>query len=409
MEIGEYSILTKCRFCNGSLLDIIHLGDRFPLAGAFLRSLDERKTEKVYPLSLVYCESCCLLQCKEVINPDTLFKSGYFYYSSMIPALVSHFRNYAKQLASMYSDKERENILCVEIGCNDGVFLRPLKEQGFKVVGVDPSDTTKKLVLDGFNIYSDYFNDTTADKIIQEHGRCDIFLSSNSFAHIHDMKTVMRCLKRLLKDNGLAIIEVHNTKSVIDELNFDFIYHEHMSYYTLTSFSRICALYGFTIEKVEHTTIHGQSIRVYLRNGEYPTSDTIRSLLDQESEYTKVETYLNFSKLVEAWRNEFVPFYNKLIKDGKKIYGYGSSGRANIICTYADVHLQAMIDDAKSKIGSYTPIYHVQIEDSSILVNNPPDYILILAWPYASDIIKSVKEKGYTGKFIIPLPKIILI
>ena len=408
METGQYSVLKLCRFCDTPLDDIIHLGDRFPLAGGFLRSLDEAPKEKVYPLSLSYCQRCCLLQCKQLVDPDILFKRGYFYYSSMIPTLVHHFSLYAKQLASLFTDDERKGIVCVEIGCNDGVFLRPLWKEGFQVIGIDPSNTTEKLIQEGFEIYTDYFNDKTTDAILQKHGQCDIFLSSNSFAHINDMKCVMRCLKRLLKQNGLAIIEVHNTKAVLDELNFDFIYHEHMSYYTLTSFDRVSKLFDFTIDKVEFTKIHGQSIRVYLRNGVYPVKDEIKSLLDAEKQYTDINTYLNFSRLIEDWHSHFIRFYDELHRNGKKVYGYGSSGRANIICTYADIHLDAMIDDAKSKIGSYTPMYHVQIQSSDIIRTDSPDYILILAWPYATDIIKSVKEtyKDYKGKFIIPLPKI---
>ena len=411
MELGQYSVLSACRFCdNNQLIDIIHMGNKFPLAGGFLHSLEEVPEEKVYPLSLVYCEKCCLLQCKEIINPDILFrnKKGYFYHSSEISTLVSHFSNYAKQLASMYTDEERKNILCVEIGCNDGVFLRPLQREGFKVIGIDPSSTTKKLIEDGFEIYNDYFNDATTDTIVQKHGQCDIFLSSNSFAHINDMKCVMRCLKKILKSNGTAIIEVHDTKSVIDELNFDFIYHEHMSYYTLTSFYRISRLFDFTIEKVEFTKVHGQSIRVFLKNGIYPLNDNIKTLLAKEIEYTDIKTYLTFSQTVEKWREEFNKFFTALRVENKIVYGYGSSGRANIICTYANIHLDVMIDDAKNKIGSFTPISHLQIQSSDIISTTPPDYILVLAWPYASDIINNIKKiyPEYKGRFIIPLPRI---
>lgn len=408
METGLYTTLTNCRFCDQTVTDIIHMGNEFPLAGGFLRSLEEVKDEKVYPLSLVYCPDCCLLQCKQIVNPDVLFKKGYFYYSSMIPTLVNHFSSYAKELASLFTNDERKNVLCVEIGCNDGVFLRPLQREGFRVVGVDPSDTPKQLIVDGFSIYNDYFNEDTAEQILKDHGMCDIFLSSNSFAHINDMKTVMKSIKRILKPNGLAIIEVHDTKSVIEQLNFDFIYHEHMSYYTLTSFDCIAKRYGFRIEKVERTTIHGQSIRVHLRYSSGPNSKEVEDELEKEKEFRQLSTYLNFSKSIEIWREDFNNLFRILNTQDAKIYGYGSSGRANIICTYADIDLKVIIDDAKSKIGSYTPIKHVQIQSPSIIETNPPDYILILAWPYAKDIICKVRAQNYKGRFIVPLPKIMI-
>ena len=398
----SYSNIDKCRFCDSELTDIIHFGDDFPLAGGFLRSEKEFANEKTYPLTLVFCIKCCLLQCKEYIHSDMLFKQGYFYYSSMIPMLRKHFNEYAATLASIYPNTRETTI--IEIGCNDGVMLRPLKEHGFNVIGVDPSDTVKECVNNNFTIYNTYFNEETANQIVKDHGQCDVFLSSNSFAHINDMKSIMNGIKLVVKDNGLIIIEVHYSKTIIDELQFDFIYHEHMSYYNVTSFYNISQLFGMSLEDVEFTKIHGTSIRVYLRNTpNLPISDKVRQIIDSEKPYTNLDIYRKFNSDLQKWKNKILTTLQQF--QNKKIYGYGSSGRSNIIIRYLDLHLDELIDDAPSKIGSYTPIYHNCIKSSQCIIDNPPDVIIILAWAYSNDIIANLK-KIYNGKIIIPMPDI---
>ena len=401
----NYTINEICRFCDSKLIDVINLGEKYPLAGGFMRNKDEFCDEKVYPLSLGFCNNCVLLQCKEVINPDILFKNGYFYYSSMIPMLKTHFEEYAEKIKSMYENPEE--IQVIEIGCNDGVFLRPLKKQGFKVIGVDPSNTVNKCIEDGFNIYNNYFNESLVEEIKLKNGKCDLFLSSNSFAHINNMKSIMKGIKSILKEDGLAIIEVHYSKTIIDELQFDFIYHEHMSYYNITSFFKIAELYDMSLENIEFTKIHGSSIRVYLRNTKTQQISTkIEELINNEKHLTNINTYMEFNKKLLLWKNNLLDILEKY--KGKKIYGYGSSGRSNIILTYLGLTLDAIIDDAPSKIGSFTPIYHLNIKSSQEIIDTPPDVIIILAWAYKDDIISKL-NKIYNGSYIVPLPNIEII
>jgi hypothetical protein len=188
MSYSEISIRNNCRFCDNILTDVINLGKNYPLAGGFLRNEAEFIDEKVYPLSIALCSNCTHLQCKEIINNDILFKKGYFYYSSMIPMLVKHFEEYANTIEKLFTDPT--NITIIEMGCNDGVFLRPLSKKGFKVIGVDPSDTVKKCIDEGYNIYNTYFNLETANKICNEHGECDVFLSVSEL-FIKDAKSII--------------------------------------------------------------------------------------------------------------------------------------------------------------------------------------------------------------------------
>lgn len=403
----SYIELLYCRFCDSRLEDdVINLGSSYPLAGGFMNSVKEFENEEKYPLSLSFCKECKLLQCKQIINSDILFKKGYFYYSSMLNMLVKHFDEYAKEL-SIFVKKPNENLI-VEIGCNDGVFLRPLKKYGFNVIGIDPSNTIKKCSDENFILYNDYFNEDLAKKIVLEHGKCDIILSSNSFAHIDNMNNIFKGIKELLKIDGLIIIEVHNSKKIIDELQFDFIYHEHMTYYTVTSFYNLSLLYNFTLENVKFTDIHGSSMRIYLRNKKNVDknyeNEYIENIIENEKYLNNISIYKEYNKSLYNWKYEIL----NILKNYKKIYGYGSSGRTNIICNFLNIDLSEIIDDAESKIGSYTPIFHKQIKSSSIIKENKPDLIIILSWPYSKDIIKNLKNI-YQGKILIPLPNIKII
>ena len=397
--------INECRFCRSSMTDCIHLGDSFPLAGGFMNHEDEFKNEETYPLSLSFCINCCLLQCKQYIHSDILFKKNYYYFSSMIPMLVNHFNQYAEMLSEMV--EEPSNYKVIEMGCNDGVLIRPLRKKGFKVIGVDPSRTVSKCIEDGFTIYNTYFNEELAYTITKEHGKCDFFLSSNSFAHIHDMSSIMNGIKKVLNENGMAIIEVHYSKLIIDELQFDFIYHEHMSYYNVTSFYNIAKLYNMSLERVEFINIHGTSVRIFLRNKpNMILSYTVAEIIHKESYLYDMNTYSVFNTKLYQWKSSMLELLNQY--SGKKIFGYGSSGRTNIILRFLDLNLDELIDDAQSKIGSYSPIYHNKITSSQIIVDSPPDLLIILAWPYATDILQNIKKK-YKGKCLIPLPTIQLI
>jgi methylation protein EvaC len=417
-KIGKYINLYNCRYCGNQIIDILHLGDTIPLAGGFMRDKSDFVYEKVFPLTLSLCEKCKYMQCKQVIDPDVIFKSGYFYYSSMIKSLVDHFTNLAESLYDKYKPTNR-NVKIIEIGCNDGVLLNPLYEKDFYIVGVDPSDTVKK-ISEKYHIYNDYFTDDLANKIIIDHGQFDIFISANSFAHINNMQTVINGLKKVLKPDGLAIIEVHYSKTIFTELNFDFIYHEHMSYYTVSSFYYICKNNELYLEDVEFIKTHGGSIRLYIKNAKNDIKNVkndmvnqkIYSIMEEEKNIFDLDYLKKYVSIIINWKNKFMSMIYYLKSQNKKIYGYGCSGRATILRSFCGLELDGMCDDAKSKIGSYTPVFHDYIASSDILNIDKPDYVVILAWPYADGIIKQHVEylnNQIGGKFIIPLPEIKII
>lgn len=244
----------------------------------------------------------------------------------MIPFLVKHFNEYADEMAIRFRPSLDKPITVLEMGCNDGVFLRPLAKAGFDVIGVDPSDTVKRLVSDGFNIYNTFLSESVVDDILSKNGGpVDLFFSSNSFAHIDDMKTIFNCVKRVLKPNGRAFIEVHYLSAVVDELNFDFIYHEHMTYYSVSSFMRLATIFGMTLIDVRVTTVHGKSLRIELSNNAADsalTTNRVDSILQKEQHLRSIEKLSLFSKSIYDWRDEFKKLYEELKQTGVRIYGY---------------------------------------------------------------------------------------
>ena len=395
-------IKTNCRFCESILLDIIHLGDNFPLAGGFLRSIKEIGTDKTFPLTLCICQSCFTIQCKQVIDADILFKKDYFYFSSMLPMLVQHFQDYAKFIYKKFPDVQNTKI--IEIGCNDGVFLLPLSEKGYHIVGVDPSQTILKCPSkQNIDLFNDFFTLKLANQLLDTYGEFDVFLSSNSFAHIDDMKTILNSIKLLIKNNGYIFIEVHNSKTIIDEIQFDFIYHEHMTYYTVTSMYNICRIFDLSLIDIQFTQIHGSSIRFEIQNcPNLSPSSYVISCLQNENYLTNIHTYSNFANQIEKWKLDINEILDQF--QNKTIIGYGSSGRSNIICTFLNLKLKYIVDDAKSKIGNFTPLFYSEIIDSSKIPEIQPDLIIILAWPYADHIVSRCRQLGYNKDILIPLP-----
>ncbi len=404
IPIGQISLQSSCRFCNKPTTPWYRFEGMYPLAGGFLREGHFDDDCRI-PLTISLCSECELLQCNEVISSDTLFKKGYFYFSSMIPFLVNHFQSFANMIKENYGKKDMKQLV-LEIGCNDGVLLRNLEGDMFKTIGVDPSHTIQKLVDDGYTIYNDYFTKDIAETISKTHGKVDIFLSSNSFAHIHDMKNILEGLKLVLKEDGLAIIEVHNSLKILQELNFEFMYHEHMTYYTKMSFCKIFERMGMSIEKIDEIDVHGGSLRVFIRNraGISPCKEQF-----QEDSSHFYKSLAEFPVKLSSWKREFLSLYYKLKQEGKSIVGYGASGRANMFLRFLDIELDGIVDDAQSKIGAYLPLLHTKIESSTLMytTNKLPDILLVISWAYKDIILK--KHESYLsqgGIFLIPLPTI---
>jgi len=402
---GTYRTLTTCRFCDVPTTDVLKLGDRFGLAGAFLSATDDAASELVYPLTLAVCPACKYMQCKEVVLTAAPAAAADFYHSSMIESLKYHFAGLARWIAVRHPDRATR---ILEMGCNDGVLLHPLRDAGYRnLVGVDPSRAALSVAKD-IVVFQERFDDAFVERTGSA-GAFDLFVSCNSFAHVDAMDAVVRNVKRVLKPAGEAVVEVHHSLHLFADRHFDFICHEHMGYYTATSLARVGQARGLTLTHVEAIPNHGGSIRCVFAASAGATPDaSVAAFLEAEAPALELTAMLAFEAALRSWKTEFQALFYALKANSEVVYGYGASGRANTLLNFAEIQVDGMIDDAPSKVGTRTPVFHVPVEGSGVMyIKHRPTVVLLLAWPYADAILKKharFLESG--GKFVVPLPTI---
>lgn len=404
----------RCTFCSGRrMVSVIDFGD-VALAGGFLKP-NGFAAERKYRLHLFFCEDCFAVQLGEFVDPKTLF-GEYFYSSSAIATLREHFYDFAAEVSWQFLSRGSGTI--VEIGCNDGVLLKPLADQGWKnTVGVDPAANIVNTINDPrISIYNEFFDQNTADQITQEIGRADVIVANNVFAHIPDIVGISSAIKNLLNKDGVFIFEVHYLGSIIQETQYDMIYHEHIFYHSLIALINHFDRLDMEVFDVKPIPIHGGSVRYYVRRkGELPqieTSGRVAVMRTQELKngYDRVETFSAFGSDVAKRKDKLMEILGRLRSQGRRVAGYGASGRANTIIQYCDIdesHVQYMIDDAPSKWGYWTPGSHLEIFSNDILMKESPDYLLVFAWTYFREIVeKNAAYLGTGGRMITPLPEV---
>lgn len=396
------------------MTEIMDFGE-VALAGGFLRE-DQVAEERYYPLRLFFCKDCFAVQVVDKVDAEVLFKD-YFYFSSSIKTLRDHFGEYAKEVASRFLEPESSTV--IEFGCNDGVLLRPLADQNIKtVIGVDPATNIVANINDPrITIINDFFSEAVAADIISTYGNVQMVVANNVYAHISDIQGVTRAVRDVLSNDGVFIFEVHYLGKVINEFQYDMIYHEHLYYYSLLSAMKHFERYEMIIFDVKSIATHAGSMRFYVckKGGKHAStiSPAVTTLLEEETArgFHLPETFIRFASDVADRKARLMALLAQLKKDGYSIAGYGASGRANTMIQYCGIsscHLDYMIDDAPAKLGFFTPNSHFKICPSTILDQpNPPDFLLVFAWSFLDEIRK--RNKNYLdqgGRMIIPLPDI---
>lgn len=416
-EFKESSVVS-CAFCESTkLTDVIDFG-KVAIAGGFLKK-DQIANEKKYPLAIVFCEDCCAVQVRDHIDPKVLFATD-FYFSSAIKTLRDHFAQYADEVVKRFlSDPQTATV--VEFGSNDGVLLGPLASLGVgKVIGVDPAQNIVSSINNkDLVVVNDFFNEVSSEKIQASYGKADLVMANNVFAHITDINSTTKGVQQILKDDGVFIFEVHYLGKIIEELQYDFIYHEHIYYYSLLALENHLARHGMVIFDVKPISIHGGSIRYYAAKKESIHAENISpevvELRNKEKAlgYDKPEAYSKFAKKVKEKKTELMTLLRDLKTKGNSIVGYGASGRANTIIQYCGItnnDIDFIIDDAPAKQGLYTPGSHIEIRNNNELKTAKPDYILLFAWAFYEEI--AAKSRDYLnsgGQIIVPLPEVRII
>ena len=404
-----------CAFCDELDMSLIMDFGEVALAGGFLKP-ESFTNEKKFPMRVCFCNNCFAVQVVDVIEPDILFQD-YFYFSSSIETLRNHFHDYAQEVTSRFLNPPEATVL--EFGCNDGVLLRPLADQGIKnVIGVDPAENVVSSINDDrITIKNSYFTEEIVQEIVSEYGQVDMIMANNVYAHIPDIQGTTRAIKSALNDNGVFVFEVHYLDKVIKEMQYDMIYHEHLFYYSLLSAIEHFKRYDMVIFDVKLIPVHAGSLRFYVSKKHSShaliVSDAVKLLAEEEriKGYDKFWSFQKFSNEVAATKKDLIFLLKKLKSEGLTVAGYGASGRANTIIQYCEITedlVSYMIDDAPAKTGFFTPGSHLEIFPSSILLGkDAPDYVLVFAWSFFDEILK--RNKNYIkagGRMILPLPQV---
>ena len=400
--------IQNCRLCHSENFEVFLKLGTMPLAGNFLKKEDVGK-ENAYPLDVCFCKNCGSVQVLEMIPRDTFFRDYRYLSSVTAKSVLEHFKTYASEIKERFLPNGG---FVLEVACNDGILLEPLKNLELNVLGVDPAKNITKIAKGkGLDVIDDYFGLDLSKQILEKYDKANVIVGNAVFAHVDDLNDILLGVKNLLKDDGVFIFEVNYMGDMIDELQYDVIYHEHTMYHSVLALKKFLEQYEMKIFDVKHLGIRGGTIRIYssFKNTHFEVSNNVQSLIDSELQkgYDKLETFKNFAKKCEEHKSEILNLLHDLKKQGKKIIGYGMSGRGNTMLNYWQVSTNIIdygIDASSERYGRFVPGMHIPIKPPQPMID--VDYVLLLAWIFADDIIE--KEHGFVengGKFIIPFPK----
>ncbi len=386
-----------CLLCgHRDLVEFLNLGQQ-PLANKY-PSQAQFESEDFFPLSVLFCERCRNVQLGTLISRQRMFED-YYYLSSVNAALVRHFEKLADKLASAR--------FVVDIGSNDGILLKPLKEHGVKAIGIEPSINVSKIANDqGLTTITSFFDLLAARELEKTYGRADVIVASSVFTHLENPHDFIEAVKSLLSDDGRFVIEVEYIGNILKNIQFERFYLDRIFYYSLTSLQKLFELHGMYVADVEHIEPHGGSLQVSVRHkgqGDGPTANVIGQLAEENDVLTS-------SRLAAFGRDvdiQIATFRDLLAgyKEAKvKVAGYGAPARVSTICNYGNIGpslIAFTVDDSPLKQNKYTPGTHIPIVPKSYLDDNPVDILVVFAYEYLDDIRK---KTGGAYRYLLPIP-----
>jgi 2-polyprenyl-3-methyl-5-hydroxy-6-metoxy-1,4-benzoquinol methylase len=401
-----------CRFCKAELLHtFVDLG-MSPLCESYLRSEQLNQMEPFYPLHVFVCHRCFLVQLDEYVSPDNIF-TEYAYFSSYSDSWLEHCRRYTEEITERFGLNHHS--LVVEVASNDGYLLQHFVKKDIPVLGIEPAANVAKVAIDkGVPTVVRFFGRQLAGELVSEGKQADLLVGNNVLAQVPDLCDFVAGIKILLKPQGVCTLEFPHLLQLMEENQFDTIYHEHFSYFSFLTVERIFGAHGLVLFDVEELPTHGGSLRIWGRHREddsKPAGSRVVELRAREEAagLARLESYCSFSEKVKKTKRQLLQCLIRLKQEGKSIVGYGAPGKGNTLLNYCGIgrdFIEYTVDRNPYKQGQFTPGTHIPICPPARIYETRPDYLLILPWNLKKEIMQqmaSIREWG--GRFIIPIPE----
>jgi len=406
----------KCRHCGKDISHtFIDLGSA-PPSNSYLTEQTMKEPEKWYPLKVMVCDHCWLVQTEDFVGAGEMFSEEYAYFSSFSSTWLEHARNYVEKMVSRFNLNDESMV--VEVAANDGYLLQYVKDRKIPCCGIEPTHSTAKAAREkGIEIIEAFFGVAKAEELVKEGRQADLTVANNVLAHVPDINDFVKGFATLLKPNGIATFEFPHLLNLVEQNQFDTIYHEHYSYLSLMAIQTIFEANGLTVFDVEELPTHGGSLRVYVQRsdfGQHSKTEAVTELQIRENKLrmSSIDFYQGFQDKAEKIKTEFLSFLIDAKQQGKRVAAYGAAAKGNTMMNFAGVRsdlVSYVVDKNPVKQGKYMPGSRIPIVDEDKIKTNKPGYIVILPWNLKKEVMDQLEYvREWDGQFVTAVPEMII-
>jgi SAM-dependent methyltransferase len=404
----------NCRFCKTALKHVFIDLVNSPASNSFLEAEQLNEPETFYPLKVYTCHNCFLVQVDEYKKSGDIFDSNYVYFSSYSTSWLEHARQYTELMTSRFGLNENSQV--IEVASNDGYLLQYFVKKAIPVLGIEPTlNTAEAARQKGVESLVEFFGTTLADKLVNKGTKADLLLGNNVLAHVPDIVDFVKGMKIILKPSGVITMEFPHLLQLVNNNQFDTIYHEHFSYLSFYTVQKIFAAQGLELFDVDELKTHGGSLRIYGKHKEDHAkniSPNVEKLLKKEKDagIDKLDYYANFTRQAAEVKVGLLDFLIEQKKKGKKVAGYGAAAKGNTLLNYCGIKndfIEFVADANPAKQNKFLPASHIPVVNEDHLKKNKPDYVIILPWNLKDEISAQLSYiRDWGGKFVVPIPRL---